>query len=348
MGRRRHFSSARRAAAFARGDPGPTRRFAIAATDGRPFAGDLARRHRGRTISSQSLNLVRRSRIGLGSSARRNPPMHRPLFLFALALLPAVAGAECRYAADRNFDVPASGLSTIAFDLGSNDVDLEGVDGLAQVEVRGRACASDAKWLDALTVDQRRSGDTLTITPHAGHDLHGNWNGSNYAYVDLHVRVPSRLAAQLRGDSGDADVRHVASLDFETSSGDLVVSRVPGTVGIAVSSGDVRGDDLGIVEVRRTSSGDITLRDVHGPVDVTRSGSGDLRFDTVGSARIGSVGSGDIWVSDAAGDVSVDSVGSGDVSVDGVAGNFHVGSRGSGDIQHRNVRGTVSVPRDDD
>jgi hypothetical protein len=274
--------------------------------------------------------------------------MHRLSSLLALAFLPALAGAECRYSADRNVDVPASGLATIAFDLGSNDVAIEGVDGLANVEVRGRACASDPAWLDGLTVDQRRSADTLTITPHAGHDLHGSWSGSNYAYVDLRVRMPSRLAARIRGDSGDADVRRIASLDFESSSGDLIANGIPGTLGVEVSSGDVRGNDLGIVEVRSTSSGDITLRDVHGPVDVARVGSGDLHFATVGSVRVGRVGSGDVTVSDAGADVSIDSIGSGDVNVNGVAGNFHLGSKGSGDVHHRNVRGTVTVPPGDE
>ena len=276
--------------------------------------------------------------------------MHRLAPLLALALFPAfaTAGMECRHTADRNFDVPAAGLATLAFDLGSNDVVLEGVDGLADVEVRGRACASDAAWLESLTIDQRKSGDTLTITPHSGHDLRGNWSGTNYAYLIVHVRAPSKLVARIRGDSGDAEVSHVASLDFETSSGDLLVHHVPGTVGLELSSGDARGDDLGIVNVRSVSSGDITLTDVHGPIEVARVGSGDLRFSEVGSVRIGSVGSGDVSVSGAGGDVTVDSIGSGDVGVNGVAGAFHVGSKGSGDIRHRNVQGAVTIPRDAD
>lgn len=276
--------------------------------------------------------------------------MHRLVPLLALALVPAFAsaGVQCRYTAERNFDVPAAGLATLAFDLGSNDLVLEGVDGIAGVEVRGRACASDASWLDALTVDQQKTGDTLTITPHAGHDLRGSWSGMNYAYVTLHVRAPSKLVAKIRGDSGDAEVSRVASLDFATSSGDLLVHHVPGTVGLELSSGDARGEDLGIVDVRSVSSGDITLSEVHGPIEVARVGSGDLRFSEVGSVRVGSVGSGDVSVSDAGGDVTVDSIGSGDVSVNGVAGAFHVGSKGSGDVRYRNVKGEVTVPRDAD
>jgi hypothetical protein len=272
--------------------------------------------------------------------------MHRLACLSVLVFLPALAGAECRYTADRNFDVPASGLRTVAFDLGSSDVIVEGVAGISQVEVRGRACSSQPDWLEQLTVDQSRNGDRLEITPHDGHDLH--WSGSHYAYVQLRVRMPTKLAVTVKSESGDAEIHNVAALDFDGSSGDLKTSQISGTLGAHVSSGDIRAEDIGDVEIRGTSSGDLSLRNVRGPVNVARSGSGDLNLDTVGRVEIGSVGSGDIWVADASGDVTVESIGSGDVSVDGVNGNFRVGSRGSGNVEHRNVRGTVSVPRDDD
>jgi hypothetical protein len=269
--------------------------------------------------------------------------MHRLPCLTVLALVPAFAHAECRYTADRNFDIPASGLRTLAFDLGSNDVVVEGAPGQTTIEVRGRACSSDASWLDQLTVDQRRDGDRVTITPHAGHDLH-----FGYAYVDLRVRVPANLAIVSKGDSGDVEARNVGSLDFDSSSGDLVADHIAGRLGAEVSSGDIRASDLGDVEIRRTSSGDITLRDVHGPVNIARVGSGDLHLDSVASVSIGHVGSGDVRISDASSDVSVESIGSGDITVSGVGGDFRVGSRGSGDVTHRNVRGKVSVPHDND
>jgi DUF4097 and DUF4098 domain-containing protein YvlB len=275
--------------------------------------------------------------------------MTRLLCAALLAFLPTLAGAwECRYSAERNFDVDAAGLGSVAFDLGSSDVVVEGVPGLARVEVRGRACASDEAWLDRLTVDQRRSGDRLEVAPHDGHDLKSSWFGSSYAYVDLRVRVPSKLAIDVRSQSGDAEIRNVAALDFEASSGDLLVDHVAGVLSAKVSSGDVHGEDIGSVDIRSTSSGDVNLRNVHGDANIGRTGSGDLAFIGVGSVHVGSVGSGDVMVDQAAGDVSVDSIGSGDVSVDTVEGNFRVGSKGSGDVQHRNVRGTVSVPHDDD
>jgi DUF4097 and DUF4098 domain-containing protein YvlB len=275
--------------------------------------------------------------------------MRRLLCLSVFAFLPALAAAsECRFTAERNFDVDAAGLRTLAFNLGSSDVIVEGVPGLARVEVRGRACASDEAWLDQLTVDQKRSGDRVDVTPHDGHDLHADWFGSSYAYVDLRVRAPTQLAVAIRSQSGDASVENMAAVDFEGSSGDLETRHIAGLLGLKVSSGDVRATDIGSVDIRNVGSGDISLRDVHSDVEVDRTGSGDLHFDSIGGVRIGSIGSGDVWVVRAAGDVSIESLGSGDVNVNDVEGNFRVGSVGSGDVHHRNVRGTVSVPRDDD
>ncbi|HVT33762.1 MAG TPA: DUF4097 family beta strand repeat-containing protein [Rhodanobacteraceae bacterium] len=272
--------------------------------------------------------------------------MRLPICLLLLA--PTLAAAECRYSADRNFDVPAAGLGHVSFDLGSSDLVVEGAPGLANVEVRARACASDPAWVEALTVEQRRSGDGLEITPRDSRDAHGTWFGSQYAYIELHVRVPAALGIVIRGESGDVQARGVAALDLTTSSGDLVAAHVAGELRAAVASGDIRAEDIGSVDVTGTGSGDIRLADVHGPSEIGHSGSGDLDFDRVGSVMIGSVGSGDVSIVHAGGDVSIDSIGSGDVSVDDVDGAFRVGSRGSGDIEHRGVRGTVSVPRDDD
>ncbi len=270
--------------------------------------------------------------------------------LFLISLVPAIAAAhDCAFTAQRDFDVDAAGLSTLALELGSTDAIVEGVPGLAKVELRGKICASDQAWLAGLTVDQQRAGDRLTITPHADRASNWSWFGSSYAYMELRVRVPATLAVNIKGSSGDAEVSGVAALNFDMNSGDLQVRHIAGPLTIEVSSGDVTGEDVGALEVQRTSSGDINLRDVRGDVKVGRSGSGDLHFEHVaGGVRIGSVGSGDVSLSHVGRDVDVDSIGSGDISVDGVGGDFTLHSRGSSDVHHHDVRGKVSVPRDND
>lgn len=271
------------------------------------------------------------------------------LLLFALAPALAAAADNCKFEAHRDFDVDAAGLKTIAFRIGSSDLVVTGVPGLARIEVRGRACASEQAWLEDLRVDQQRSGDRLEIAPRQDRGQHWSWFESSYAYVDLEVRVPAGLAVDLRSGSGDAKVRNVAALDYDGSSGDLAIDKVAGTVALSLSSGDVDGSDIGSVDVRAVSSGDLGLRDIHGDAQVDRVGSGDVTLDNVGgSVTVGRVGSGDVRIAHVERNVSIDSVGSGDVTASDVGGDFTVRSKGSGDVHHRGVRGKVDVPHDDD
>lgn len=274
---------------------------------------------------------------------------HLPLVLL-LGLAPAFASAsDCKFSAQRDFDVDAAGLRSVAFDLGSSDLRIEGVPGLAKVEVRARACASEQDWLASLTVDQQRSGDRLTIRPRSERDNRWSWFGSSYAYIELKVRVPASLAVATEGRSSDVDATGLASLDFSSSSGDLVARRIAGTVVTSASSGDIDGEDLGSMEVRRTGSGDVKLRNVRGDAKVERSGSGDLTFDQVsGNVEVGRVGSGDVGARRVQGSVRVEAIGSGDVDVSDVGGDFSVGSKGSGDVHHRDVRGKIAVPPERD
>lgn len=271
--------------------------------------------------------------------------MPRFPFVLLLACVPAFASAgECRFTVQRDFDVDAAGLASIRFALGSSDLHVEGVPGLAKAEVRGRACAASEDSLAGLTIDQQRSGDRLTITPHSERSNGGLFQ-SGYAYLDLTVRIPTSLAVVTDGTSSDVEARGIASLDFTATSGDLVAERIAGALVTSASSGDIRGDDLGSAEVRSTGSGDVRLGHVRGDAKVEHSGSGDLSFEEIGgSVEVGRVGSGDVTARRVQRNVSVDSIGSGDVDVSDVGGDFSVRSKGSGDIGHKGVRGTISVP----
>ena len=222
-----------------------------------------------------------------------------------------------RFRADRNFDVDPAGLKALAFEMGSSDLHVEGVAGLGKIEVRGKACASQEGWLADLTVEQQRSGDRVAVTPHR-EPLYEKYSmlGSNYAYLDLEVRVPKELRIEVKADSGDAHIADVASLDYSAHSGDLIVKHVSGEVSVEVHSGDVQAEDIGALTVRRAGSGDIDAQGVHGEVKVGNVGSGDLALrDVAKGVHVESIGSGNLSVSHAGGDVLVGSVGSGDLSV---------------------------------
>jgi hypothetical protein len=265
--------------------------------------------------------------------------------LLILALVPSLALAQnCRHEADRNLDIPRAGAKSIDFDLASADVEIEGVPGLAGVEVRGRACASEEARLAEMTVEQRREGERIVVVAREGHKGGVTWFGNGYSGLRLKVRVPVDLAVKIDSASGDARVDHVAALDFNASSGDLVVSDVAGSVTVGVSSGDVRGDHIGPLTVRHTSSGDITVRDIRGDAHVGAVGSGDIRLTGVhGQVTLERAGSGDITLREVERDVTIGPIGSGDLDVDGVGGNLSLASRrDSDDIRYRHVAGKVS------
>jgi DUF4097 and DUF4098 domain-containing protein YvlB len=240
-------------------------------------------------------------------------------------------------------------VHVLAFKLGSSDLQLRGVPGLAKIEVRGRACATEESRLAGLTVDQSRASDRVTLTPNQANEQTFGFFGSNYAYIDLEVRVPANLPIEVRSNSGDANIADISALDFDSHSGDLVLHHVSGDVAVEMHSGDVRADDVGSLEVRRSGSGDVHADNIRGEVKVGHVGSGDLGFDGVGkSVHVESVGSGDLTVNHARGDVEVGSIGSGDINVSDVGGNFVVHKAGSSEIHHRGVKGKVDVPKRDE
>jgi hypothetical protein len=273
-------------------------------------------------------------------------------FLIFSTLMLVGTGAvanECAYQEPRNLDIDAAGLHTLEAKLGSSDLRAEGVAGLNKIEVRARACASEKSRLAGLTLDQTRVSDTVTLTTHQADQQNFSTFGSNYAYIDLEVRMPQSLALRVRSNSGDSDLKNLSSLDFSSHSGDLIVHHVDGAVVVDVHSGDVKADGVGSLDVQHSGSGDIQAENVKGEVHVGRVGSGDLTFTSVGKGvHVESVGSGDVIVHGAGGTVVVDSIGSGDVSASDVGGDLIVKSAGSGDVHHSGVKGKVSIPKDHD
>lgn len=258
----------------------------------------------------------------------------------------AFANHECKFTAERKLDIDPAGLKTLAFTLHSSDLRATGVQGLKQIEVRGRACASEEAWLSELDLEQARGGDRVTVSPRRP-DRSSNFNmfGSNYAFIDIEVRLPANLPLQIDSGSGDATVSDVAAVNFDTGSGDMRVDHVAGAVTVKLGSGDIIADNIGSLDIQRAGSGDVHATTVHGEIKVGHVGSGDLTFrDVQSGVTVESIGSGDLVADRVGGDVTVGSIGSGDVTVDGVKGAFTVQHAGSGDIHHHDVAGKVAVP----
>jgi hypothetical protein len=264
--------------------------------------------------------------------------------------LAAVADNDCEFRADRSLDVDAEGLNLLKLDTGAGDLVVEGVPGLARIEVRGKACASDEGVLAGIQLMQQREGSTSTIgtrIPDEGH----NWSifGGDYAYMDVTVRMPAGLRLELRDSSGDLEVSGLANgLELKDSSGDIRLHDLAGAVEVTDTSGDINVHSIaGDLTVHSDSSGDINVDDVKGTAAVLEDSSGDVSLRHIaGDARVDRDSSGDIVFIDIGHDAAVGVDGSGDISADGVKGNFTVGSKssGGGEIQQRGVGGQVSLP----
>jgi len=262
----------------------------------------------------------------------------------------ALAAEPCRYSAPRNAEIDAAGLKLLAVETGPDTLVIQGQPGLAKIEVRGTACASDEKWLQDIKVETARTGDTASVIARDG-DHNVNFfsifnivEGGSYAYLKLDVRVPQALAVRLKEGSGDATASKLAALDATLGSGDLKVDGVAGELGLRVGSGDVVANDVGSLNLSSLGSGDVSVDGVRGDAHAGSVGSGDLGLRNVtGNVSIGSVASGDAKLAGVGGSVQVQSVGSGDLGARNVKGDVTVGAVASGDVSIEQAGGNVSA-----
>lgn len=276
--------------------------------------------------------------------------LSRTATLFLSVLLPSAALADdCAFRAERRLDIDAANLATLKLDTGAGDLDVKGVPGLARIEIRGKACASDEATLAELQLTQRRQGDVATaatVIPDSGGGL--KLFGSRYAYIDVEVRMPPALKLELRDSSGDVEIAGLRNgLDLTDSSGDIGLRDLGGAVRISDTSGDIEADGIeGSITVDSDSSGDVEIRNVRGDAYVRNDSSGDLEFHHVGGrARVDHDSSGDIVFDDIGGDAGVGTDSSGDIRADRVRGDFTVESKANVDgIHYSDVGGKISLP----
>ncbi len=246
------------------------------------------------------------------------------VFLLACLVLAQPALAErCEHSRDIDLRTAADGVSLAVIIAGAGELVIEGGGG-DRIVIEGRACASDADRLEEMSVEVSPRDDRVTIETEIPDGW--SWTGGRYAYIDLHVRVPSGMALRVDDGSGNLTIRDVASVELEDGSGNLEISGV---------AGDVSIDD---------GSGNIGLESVGGEIWIT-DGSGNINIDDAGSVVVDDDGSGNIEIDGVRGSVMVHEDGSGGIWVASVGGDFTVQDDGSGGIRHRDVAGDVKIPK---
>ena len=119
--------------------------------------------------------------------------------------------------------------------------------------------------------DVRKMGRNINIDI----DL-SNWKGGR----DYNIMVPHNCNLNLRTSSGDVDVTGVGgTLSFQSSSGDISARIISGNTLIVTASGDITVEDLDGKRAARTASGDIHTQTLGLRELSAATASGDIELD---------------------------------------------------------------------
>jgi len=229
---------------------------------------------------------------------------------------------ECRYEADRSATVRATSSEQLRLIARAGSLRIQGREGLAEIRVKGHACASSRELLDQLQIETERSGSTVRVE--VAEIDNDEWRNNQYARLDLEIEVPARMAADIADGSGESTI---------IGLGDIVVTDGSGSLHIA---------DVSAARVR-DGSGEIEIDGVAGDLHIV-DGSGGIRVGRVEGSVTIEDGSGGIDIADVGGSIDVPADGSGGIDVRGVRGDLSVARKGSGSIGYRDVQGRVDVP----
>lgn len=235
-----------------------------------------------------------------------------------------LAAAGCPFQEPRNARLDAAGATGLRLVARAGTLVVSGVPGSREVVVEGQACATSAAELAGVKLRAERQGGEIVVeavVPEGGQPM------SAGPALDLTVRVPSGLAVEASDTSGQLEIRGVAALRLQDSSGEALVEDVAGDVTLQDSSGGVIVRRVGgSLTIPQDSSGEIDVADVKGSVTIDEDSSGGIRVEKVG------------------GSVLVKRDSSGPIDVRDVAGDFVVEQDSSGGIRHDGVKGRVSLP----
>ncbi|ANZ37246.1 hypothetical protein BBK82_15425 [Lentzea guizhouensis] len=215
--------------------------------------------------------------------------------------------------------VVAEGITSVRAITGSGNVTIRHQPGLTETKIHRKV--EHAKDNKPTQVSHRVEGSSLVL------DGCGNNCEVNYT-----IAVPSATTT-LVGDigSGDLEVEGLASVDFITGSGRVVVRDVAGDVKVKTGSGDFQATRVGGTVTANLGSGNIDLDAIKGKTLVNTS-SGRINGTSLESEVVADADSGDVELTLAAAkSVTVDT-GSGEVIVRLPGGPYKVsGESGSGE-----------------
>lgn len=135
--------------------------------------------------------------------------------------------------------------------------------------------------------------------------------------VSYEIRVPNRVRVTGGNGSGSLHLIGVSAIDYRLDSGDITVRDATGEVNVETGSGDIMLIDVSGPSTARSSNGDIQAFGARSGKLTTQTGSGDVELELAVPLDVyARTDAGDIRVAAPSGDYRVNTMtGSGDVQV---------------------------------
>ena len=193
---------------------------------------------------------------------------------------------------------------------------------------------------DSTIIDRMIGSGSSTSTEYDDHRVKVTDNRGVLLYADVEVQVPKTdVGAKFRNVVGTIEGQKVqGNLEFDSGSGDIVLTALKGSIVADTGSGDVKADHIEGSLDCDTGSGNCTLSNVKGESIDCDVGSGDVTVRASVVDRVSAdTGSGDVHVLDVDLEEFEANTGSGDVELktSGARLTRIVADTGSGDVTLR-------------
>jgi DUF4097 and DUF4098 domain-containing protein YvlB len=274
--------------------------------------------------------------------------------LLLLSTTDLAVAAEYEANLDRSFSISGPAKLNIDADRGSITVKTDSTDKVQVLvfrKIKGGSQEKADEHFKNHEVTFSQDGNNISIVA-KNKKIQRSFT---FADAGLEVRyeiiAPRKLDVDLKTSGGNIVVGDVdGQVLARTSSGEIKLSHVSGTVNAADSGGNISIEEVGGTLVTKTSSGSITVGKARAKAEAANSG-GDIRIveaggDVVASTSSGSIKlsnvKGNVEVKDSGGDINIDSA-NGNVTASTSSGSIHLGSAGGEHVTLRDSGGNIET-----
>jgi hypothetical protein len=244
--------------------------------------------------------------------------------------------------------------------LSAPTIDIRGVAARVTIipEARSDIGVTIAHADARLPIRENRLGDHTYLTGDVSRQVHGCsvvgghqvvsiWGRGDIPYDQL-PQLVIRTPMDVRVGAGEAvfgEIGRSSSVDFTNQGcGSWTIADVQGRLRLnQAGSGDVRAGSAGASDLSVVGSGDIVAGEIHGGLKAISSSSGNVTVAAVTGpvdARVAGAGS-IVLTAGRVTAMTASIAGSGSVSFDGIADSLHATIAGSGDVSVAKVLGPV-------